>query len=305
MKSPLSLIRSRHLSKSKPLPPFLTLLDFDCRVLIYKTLLASEYHFYFNNPTPGLLDGLLRSCKFLRDEIKQWYRLNRKQNWLTTIPSLGLGIFAPDATIFHLDFDYRTRGNLNLLQRHRRRAVQKAHIHEFRPAVEVELYKIEHLVIHRDTLPKYPKLSVEKSEVNKVLSAMKNLKSVEFAIRVQESRRSLHSMSCELWELWTMFWADGPFCHPKNCCSCCSLPVIKWTAHSPTLSYSGEAPFWGYVPCHFCLWPRFSWGIYNARPRLDEHVEHFHPRGCLCRRRGIMQSRVLWWIFCGEYPHTL
>jgi hypothetical protein len=302
MKSPLSLIRRRRPSESKPLPPFLTLLDFDCRVLIYKALVTSEYHFYFNNPTPGTLDELLRSCKFIRDEIKQWYLLNRKQSWLTAIPSLGLGIFAPSATVFHLDFDYRSRGDLNLFQRHRRRALQKAHTHEFKLVVEEQLYKIEHLVIRRDTLPKYPKLSVEKGEVGKVLRGMKNLKSAEFAVRRQESKRSLHSMSCELWELWSLFWAGGAFCHPKNCCSCCSLPDIKWSVQSQTLSLSGEALLWDH--CNFCQWPKFSWVIYNHHPDLDERVEHFHPRGCLCHRRCVMQSRVLWWIFYGHSHDT-
>jgi hypothetical protein len=270
MKKILSRLRPRvtpKKSNSNDLGPFVTRLNFDCRSIIYGLLVSQELHIECYNPKPSHLAGLASTCVFLKDEIEHWYQLKSNQAWLTTMPSAKLGIFAPEKTTFHFDLNYRYTNLSSFIQRLNQQTVNRnKFIRRIQQAPEFE--NIRHLVIHsKPFFQEYPyKLGVTGS----FLKALKRLSSIEFVLHVNNSWVR-ESLCCDLWDMWRVFWGASSFCHPKECCSCCVLPELKWAVYYKGDKYSGEAPFWNCGPLCSSSGFGFKWTMYQTMPHFDEY----------------------------------
>jgi hypothetical protein len=255
----------------------------------------------------------MRSCTLLRAEIKRWYRLNKKQGWLTKINWV---IIAPGTTVFHLDFDYNPEKTFNLskrLQQKKRRKVLVATMLSAAPYC-----KIQHLVIHQNTIPKHPNLSLSYARLYGIIKYCK-LRSIKFAIYPHKLERRGHFMCCKLWDHWMALWTYGPLCHPNKCCSGCIPLETKWAIHWKGEVFSGDAPFWHGLPGNRCGWStqKFSWESYNeSRFHFDRYFEEnwgTHTGVCSGMPRkgsfldGVLQrsgalGKILYWRLARDEP---
>lgn len=253
--------------KSQVHSHFLDRLGFDCRAIIYKIIVSQELHISLHDPEHGPLSGLAQSCTFLRHEIEQWYSLHQSQNWLTKMQPFKLGIFAPESTFFHLFFDYRPLWEENLSPRQRHEARWRWAQSQERINQTLELEKIQHLVLHRDSLR--GAFAFGGNGMKRIFQHLTNLKSIEFVIHGHVSEEK-QFFCCRLWELWVMFCSGEAFCHPKDACSCCSLPEMKWTVQWEGEVYSGFAPNWYGLARKPCDWlgRSYVWTVSNKCPDI-------------------------------------
>jgi hypothetical protein len=272
MSNPISRLRSRATSKepeSTDLPPFLALLSFDCRITIYKFLVRHKLNLDCHNPTPLHLAGLVCSCTFLRDEIEYWFGLKSNHGWLTKVSSTKLGIFAPETTVFHFNFNHRFEWTRKSFHPRKRQVVDPTKlISQIKQSFGVE--NIRNLVVHNEALvsPIFGNLY----QLAALVKGLKQLSSIEFIFHTQTLTRDQDVLWKDLWDMWKWFWGASPFCHPKQCCSCCALPEVKWAVYSKEGDFldAAVAPFWDRMP-RSDFQPRFTWAMYQENPHFDDY----------------------------------
>lgn len=169
------------------------------------------------NKLRGYLTALSLSCKFLRAEIKHWYRHNNY--WLIEAPCFQLGPFDPRITYFHLLWPTTVSSpawftKLSLYTK---------------PSVLLSLHHIQNVVVEAQY-----HLSGEFAVVVpfcRVLRCYTGVRNMEFIIHVrkealgEQPRPTLPSLNLMFAHVLDRVFDHGPWC--VTTCGCCALPRIR------------------------------------------------------------------------------